>query len=87
MKFAKGYRKVPVLTTAKTEDPLVESSQIVSLLKSYLISPKRSFNEIIDFYPKHETVENGKTITTYPNKFYVMREEQRLSQDEIQASR
>lgn len=86
-KFGKEQRKVPVVTSAKSETHLAESSQINSILKSYLISPKRTFEEITDFYPKHESVENGKTVTTYPNKFYIMREDERLSQDEIQAAR
>lgn len=87
MKFAKGYKKVPVMTSGKSEEILVESSQIVSLLKSYLITPKRSLQEIQDFYPKLESIEDGKTITRYPNKYNVMFEDKQLSQDEIQAIR
>jgi microsomal prostaglandin-E synthase 2 len=87
LKFAKGYRKVPVMTTAKTEDNLVESSQIISVLKSYLILPKRSFDEVLEYYPKHETIENGKPVVSYPNKFFIMREEQQLSPVEMQAAR
>ncbi|KAI6191818.1 Microsomal prostaglandin E synthase 2 [Aphelenchoides bicaudatus] len=87
LKFAKGYKKVPVVTTAKSEDALVESSQIISILKSYMILPNRSFKEILDYYPRHETVENGKTVVVYPNKNYIMHENKRLSQDEIQAVR
>jgi hypothetical protein len=75
------------VTSSKTDEYLVESSQIISILKSYIILPKRSFKEILDYYPKHETVEGGKTVAVYPNKNYVMREDQRLSQDEIQAVR
>lgn len=78
---------MPVVTTAKSEDALVESSQIISILKSYMILPNRSFKEILDYYPKHETVENGKTVVVYPNKNYIMHENKRLSQDEIQAVR
>jgi hypothetical protein len=100
LKFAKGYRKVsitfnnlyfyfqvPVVTSSKAEEHLVESSQIISILTSYLLLPNRSFKEILNYYPKHETVENGKTVAVYPNKNYIMREDQRLSQDEIQAVR
>lgn len=86
-KIGKGYRKVPVVTSGKYDEPLLESAQINSILMSYLVLPKRSLKEIIEYYPKHETVENGKTVTVYPNKWYIMAEDKRLSQDEIQAAR
>jgi hypothetical protein len=68
------------------EDRLVESSLIISLLSTYLTLPKRSFEEVVNFYPVHEGIENGKPVVSYPNKYFVMREEQ-LSAADLQNAR
>ncbi|KAI6205263.1 hypothetical protein M3Y94_00772600 [Aphelenchoides besseyi] len=87
LKFAKGYRKVPVVTTSKLEEKMIESSQIMSILYSFLILKNRSLEDIATMYPKHEAQEGGKTVTTFPNKFYIMREDQQLNQTEMQSAR
>uniref|UniRef100_A0A7E4ZVK8 Prostaglandin E synthase 2 n=1 Tax=Panagrellus redivivus TaxID=6233 RepID=A0A7E4ZVK8_PANRE len=78
LKFSPDYKKVPVITSSTTDRPLVESSLIISVLKTYLTRSQRNLQECLNFYPSLESVnpENGKPVTTYPNKFFVMVEEE-----------
>ncbi|KAK0402937.1 hypothetical protein QR680_016624 [Steinernema hermaphroditum] len=89
IKFANGYKKVPIMTSCCCDQPLVESSLIVSVLATYLQLPKRSLNECMDFYPSIETVDENtqKPAKSFPNKYFVMEEEKTLTQDQIQSAR
>ncbi|KAI6182001.1 Microsomal prostaglandin E synthase 2 [Aphelenchoides fujianensis] len=87
LKAFKGYRKVPVLTSSKLEEPLKESSQIQSILYSFLVLKDRSLENVVEMFPKHEREEGKKTVTSYPNAFFVMREGQKLTEQEMQNAR
>jgi len=85
LKFTNGYRKVPVLTSSKCDEHLVESSQIVSVLITYLVLSKESLKDVLNYYPKHESLDaSSKPVVTYPNKYFVMRHDQKLTAEEMQ---
>ncbi|CAD5234654.1 unnamed protein product [Bursaphelenchus xylophilus] len=88
LKFLKDYKKVPVMTSAKCET-LVDSSQIISVLVSFLLLPTRKLNEVIQFYPEHEGYNQKlhKNEKIFPNRNYIMNEEKRLTNSEIQSVR
>ncbi|KAH7719859.1 Protein R11A8.5 [Aphelenchoides avenae] len=88
-KVAQGYKKVPVVTSSEVEKPLVESSLIVSLLSTFLLHPKVTLDETQEFYPAFEKADQdgGKPKITYPNQYFVMHGENRLTQSQIQNAR
>ncbi|CAD5229198.1 unnamed protein product [Bursaphelenchus okinawaensis] len=88
LKFLKNYKKVPVMTSSKCET-LVDSSQIISVLISFLSIPTRQLSEILQFYPEHEGYNQKlhKTEKIFPNRHYIMNEEKRLTSTEVQAVR
>ncbi|XP_010218288.1 PREDICTED: prostaglandin E synthase 2, partial [Tinamus guttatus] len=61
IKFS-SYRKVPILlANAGSPLQLNDSSVIISAIKTYLISKRKSLEEIVSFYPPMKTVsEKGK---------------------------
>ncbi|XP_048679141.1 prostaglandin E synthase 2 isoform X2 [Lepidochelys kempii] len=55
---------------------LNDSSVIISAIKTYLISRKKSLEEIVSFYPPMKAVnERGKEVTEYGNKYWLMLDE------------
>jgi hypothetical protein len=78
------------MTTAATAEPLVESSQIISALASYLIGPKEhDLDQILSYYLRHESADpknHNKVVVTYPNKFFLMLGD-KLTEKQIQTVR
>nr|XP_048679142.1 prostaglandin E synthase 2 isoform X3 [Caretta caretta] len=76
IKFS-SYRKVPILlANAGNTLQLNDSSVIISAIKTYLISRKKSLEEIVSFYPPMKAVnERGKEVTEYGNKYWLMLDE------------
>ncbi|XP_030000226.1 prostaglandin E synthase 2-like isoform X2 [Sphaeramia orbicularis] len=71
------YRKVPILMV-NGQVQLNDSSVIISSIKTQLISKDKTMSEIINCYPEMKSVnENGKEVTEYNNKYWLM-----LSEDE-----
>jgi microsomal prostaglandin-E synthase 2 len=89
IKFANGYKKVPILTTPLLEKPLVESSLVISILKTYLLHPKLTMPNALECYPQHEVVDpkTKKPRAIHPNKFYVMFGETLKTPEAIQNAR
>uniref|UniRef100_F1L2G1 Prostaglandin E synthase 2 n=1 Tax=Ascaris suum TaxID=6253 RepID=F1L2G1_ASCSU len=86
--FSSRYKKVPILV-AGGEHLLTESSLIVSILSTFLHRTNRSLDDVIRCYPEI-TVNDPKTqkeVLRYPNKYYVMLEDVRLSDEQIQNAR
>ncbi|XP_039362975.1 cip1-interacting zinc finger protein isoform X2 [Mauremys reevesii] len=76
IKFS-SYRKVPILlANAGNTLQLNDSSVIISAIKTYLVSRKKSLDEIMSFYPPMKAVnERGKEVTEYGNKYWLMLDE------------
>jgi len=85
IKFAKGYKKVPILKSASSDKPLVESSLIISVLKTYL-SRKSNLADTLALYPEHVTTdpETKKQVVLHPNKYIIMSESSNISAAEMQ---
>uniref|UniRef100_A0A915DBE2 Prostaglandin E synthase 2 n=1 Tax=Ditylenchus dipsaci TaxID=166011 RepID=A0A915DBE2_9BILA len=85
-KFAGGYKKVPVLQSSASDKPLIESSLIISVLKTYLHRKQDSLDDILAMYPEHKTVDpkSNKQIVSHPNKYFIMPEGSLNSSDELQ---
>uniref|UniRef100_K7GHQ3 Prostaglandin E synthase 2 n=1 Tax=Pelodiscus sinensis TaxID=13735 RepID=K7GHQ3_PELSI len=74
IKFS-SYRKVPILlaNAGNTLQQLNDSSMIISAIKTYLVSRKKSLEEIVSFYPAMKSVnEKGKEVMEYGNKYWLM---------------
>uniref|UniRef100_A0A914H0I7 Prostaglandin E synthase 2 n=1 Tax=Globodera rostochiensis TaxID=31243 RepID=A0A914H0I7_GLORO len=89
-----GHKKVPVLTTACCDKPLVESSRIISMLATFLVQPKLPFKEVPEMYSmdmEHIDVRGsedvGKIVTKNPHEYFVMYGEMPLSQAQVQLAR
>ncbi|XP_041854865.1 prostaglandin E synthase 2 [Melanotaenia boesemani] len=66
------YRKVPILMV-DNELQLNDSSVIISSLKTFLISQKKSMADILPCYPEMKSKnERGKEVTEYNNKYWLM---------------
>ncbi|XP_018421002.1 PREDICTED: prostaglandin E synthase 2 isoform X1 [Nanorana parkeri] len=76
------YRKVPILlANAGCSMQLNDSSVIISAVKSFLISKKKSLEEIVSYYPGiQSTNEKGKEVTEYQNRYWLMLDEQETKQ-------
>ncbi|XP_072841230.2 prostaglandin E synthase 2 [Pogona vitticeps] len=74
IKFS-AYRKVPILL-ANTGNTLQlnDSSVIISAIKTYLLS-RKSLEEIVSFYPAMKAMKEGKEVTEYNNKYWLMLDE------------
>ncbi|XP_049630143.1 prostaglandin E synthase 2 [Suncus etruscus] len=82
IKFS-SYRKVPILLAQEGENSqqLNDSSVIISALKTYLVSGQ-PLDAVISYYPPMKaTNEQGKEVTEFCNKYWLMldeREAQRM---------
>ncbi|XP_073397211.1 prostaglandin E synthase 2 [Dendrobates tinctorius] len=76
IKFS-SYRKVPILiANAASTLQLNDSSVIISAVKTFLVS-RKSLEEIVSYYPGIKvTNENGKEVTEYQNRYWLMLNEQ-----------
>ncbi|XP_025060817.1 prostaglandin E synthase 2 [Alligator sinensis] len=81
IKFS-SYRKVPILLTNTGNSlQLNDSSVIISAVKTYLISRRKSLDEIVTFYPAMKAVnDQGKEVTEYENKYWLMLDETETQQ-------
>ncbi|XP_078502742.1 prostaglandin E synthase 2 [Lissotriton helveticus] len=77
IKFS-SYRKVPiVLVGADDALQLNDSSVIISVIKTYLVSKRKSLAEIVSYYPSMKAVnEKGKEVIEYNNKYWLMLDKQ-----------
>lgn len=77
-----------MLTSSQTS-PIVDSSQIMSILYSYLQLPARKLEDVMEFYPQHKGInqKTKKDEIVFPNRHYIMSEERRLTNTEIQTVR
>ncbi|XP_077002095.1 prostaglandin E synthase 2 isoform X3 [Tamandua tetradactyla] len=76
IKFS-SYRKVPILLAQEGDclQQLNDSSVIISALKTYLVSGQ-PLEEIITYYPPMKaTNEQGKEVTEFCNKYWLMLDE------------
>ncbi|XP_016147256.1 prostaglandin E synthase 2 [Sinocyclocheilus grahami] len=66
------YRKVPILMVNETVQ-LNDSSVIVSVLKTYLVSKEKTISEILACYPEMKAKnDSGKDVIEFGNKYWVM---------------
>ncbi|XP_056449152.1 prostaglandin E synthase 2 [Gadus chalcogrammus] len=73
------YRKVPILMV-DGDVQLNDSSVIISSLKTYSVTKKKSLAEVLGYYPEMRSKnDSGKEVTEYSNKYWLM-----LSQEETQ---
>ncbi|XP_068104633.1 prostaglandin E synthase 2 isoform X1 [Hyperolius riggenbachi] len=82
IKFS-NYRKVPILLASGSCCPiqLNDSSVIISAMKTFLISRRKSLEEIISYYPGIQVKnEKGKEVTEYQNRYWLMLDEQETKQ-------
>jgi len=77
IKFSPDHKKVPIVTTSATEKPLIESSQIISILATYLKKKDTDLKKVLDLYPEHREMDmkSKKEVTVMPHKFFVMLDE------------
>lgn len=74
------YRKVPILMV-DGQVQLNDSSVIISSIKTQLISRDKTISEILNCYPEMKSVnENGKEVTEYNNKYWLMLSEAETTQ-------
>ncbi|XP_026100984.1 prostaglandin E synthase 2-like [Carassius auratus] len=66
------YRKVPILMVNGTLQ-LNDSSVIISVLKTYLVSREKTMSEILTCYPEMKAKnDSGKDVIEFGNKYWVM---------------
>uniref|UniRef100_A0A9J7ZU90 Prostaglandin E synthase 2-like n=2 Tax=Cyprinus carpio TaxID=7962 RepID=A0A9J7ZU90_CYPCA len=66
------YRKVPILMVNGMVQ-LNDSSVIVSVLKTYLVSKEKTISEILACYPEMKAKnDSGKDVIEFGNKYWVM---------------
>ncbi|XP_069465262.1 prostaglandin E synthase 2 isoform X2 [Ambystoma mexicanum] len=76
IKFS-SYRKVPILIAGSGDTLLNDSSVIISVMKTFLVSRRKELAEIVSYYPSMKAVnERGKEVTEYNNKYWLMLDEQ-----------
>lgn len=81
IKFS-SYRKVPILVAQEGDSlqQLNDSSVIISALKTYLVSGQ-PLEEIITYYPPMKaTNDQGKEVTEFCNKYWLMLDEKEAQQ-------
>ncbi|XP_021514052.1 prostaglandin E synthase 2 [Meriones unguiculatus] len=81
IKFS-SYRKVPILVAQEGDrlQQLNDSSVIISALKTYLVSGQ-PLEEIITYYPPMKaTNDQGKEVTEFCNKYWLMLDEKEAQQ-------
>ncbi|VDM37533.1 unnamed protein product [Toxocara canis] len=88
LRFSPNYKKVPILV-AGGDIVLTESSLIVSVLSTFLHRTNRSLNDVVQFYPEIKSIDpkTKKELLLCPNKYYIMLEDTKLSDEQIQNSR
>ncbi|XP_028664421.1 prostaglandin E synthase 2 [Erpetoichthys calabaricus] len=76
IKFS-DYRKVPILVIDGEEKLQInDSSVIISVLKTYMVSKEKNLGQIISFFPEMRSKnEKGKEIVEYNNRHWVMLDE------------
>ncbi|XP_075434708.1 prostaglandin E synthase 2 [Ascaphus truei] len=76
IKFS-SYRKVPILlANAGCSLQLNDSSVIISVMKTFLVSKRKSLEEVVSYYPSMKAVnDKGKEVTEYNNKYWLMLDE------------
>ncbi|KAM4665134.1 prostaglandin E synthase 2 [Discoglossus pictus] len=81
LKFS-TYRKVPILiANCGSSLQLNDSSVIISVMKTFLVSKRKSLEEVVSYYPPMKSVnERGKEATEYNNKYWLMLDEQETQQ-------
>lgn len=81
LKFS-SYRKVPILlASAVSSMQLNDSSVIISSIKTFLVSRRKSLEEIVSYYPAiTATNDQGKEVTEYQNRYWLMLDEQETKQ-------
>ncbi|KAI1716400.1 glutaredoxin domain-containing protein [Ditylenchus destructor] len=86
IKFSPDYKKVPILHSSCCEKPLVQSSLIISMLKTYLLRKDATLPSVLELYPPHTTVDpkSKKPLVTYPNQFVIMPEGKIGTHEELQ---
>ncbi|XP_030063786.1 prostaglandin E synthase 2 isoform X2 [Microcaecilia unicolor] len=72
------YRKVPILIAHAEENlQLNDSSVIISVMKTYLLSRRKKLEDIVSYYPSMKAKnEKGKEVIEYNNKYWLMLDEQ-----------
>lgn len=69
------YRKVPIVMVNGTVQ-LNDSSVIISILKTFLISREKTISEILTCYPEMKAKnDSGKDVIEFGNKYWVMVQE------------
>ncbi|KAG8447947.1 hypothetical protein GDO86_015163 [Hymenochirus boettgeri] len=81
IKFS-SYRKVPILiANLDSSMQLNDSSVIISVMKTFLTSNKKTLEEIVSCYPSMKAVnDRGKEVIEYNNKYWLMLDEQETQQ-------
>ncbi|CAH2316281.1 outer dense fiber 2 isoform X2 [Pelobates cultripes] len=76
IKFS-SYRKVPILiVNAGSPIQLNDSSVIISVMKTFLVSKMKSLEELVSYYPSMKaTDDRGKEVIQYNNKYWLMLDE------------
>uniref|UniRef100_A0A0K0DV75 Prostaglandin E synthase 2 n=1 Tax=Strongyloides stercoralis TaxID=6248 RepID=A0A0K0DV75_STRER len=89
LKFAPGQKKVPVATCSCLNQPIVESSLIISIFSTFLQRKELSIKDVVDLYPPLKQVEaaSGKEVTTFPNKYFIMLEKESGRKVDVQYAR
>lgn len=77
IKFS-DYKKVPILVVEGSEEDkayslqFFDSSQIVSVLASYVVDYETPLSKLHVFYPVLKKNEGRKTVWEFPNKYFLM---------------
>nr|XP_054770281.1 prostaglandin E synthase 2-like [Lytechinus pictus] len=75
IKFSE-YRKVPILVQSspgKEDIQLNDSSVIISILTSFMVTKEKDLSRLISYYPKMTyTNEKGKEVSEFTNRFNIM---------------
>uniref|UniRef100_A0A0K0F3N2 Prostaglandin E synthase 2 n=1 Tax=Strongyloides venezuelensis TaxID=75913 RepID=A0A0K0F3N2_STRVS len=89
LKFAPCQKKVPVTTCSCLDKPMTESSLIMSIFSTFLQRKNLSIKDVVELYPPLTQVEakSGKEVQTFPNKYFIMLEEDYKWNSQIQAAR
>ncbi|UJR20674.1 hypothetical protein I4U23_023795 [Adineta vaga] len=67
------YDRVPIVVVENEHIQLNDSSQIVSVIESYLRQPTKTFKNIIKYYKTIlEKDQKGNLFFTYPNKYSII---------------
>ncbi|CAF0794314.1 unnamed protein product [Adineta ricciae] len=67
------YDRVPIVVVENEHIQLNDSSQIISVIESYLRQPTKTFKQIIKYYKTIlEKDQKGRLFFTYPNKYAIV---------------